>query len=253
MTEALVGIRNRWAIASPTLFRWAGIVFLIAMPIFFLTFNVRVAFNSSWVYSTGFDRNNVEQRTGVPDKELNRIAEEFIAYFGSDDEFLNVQLYGHDLFNTREIIHMKDVKALVQGMYVLTYIAGLVIIGYLAWGFQRIGRRFLRPALRSIRRAGLFTIVSLATIGSVVGAGFPFFFTLFHEIAFRNDFWMLDPRRDFLVVMFPEQFWLEATLLAAFATLAQALLLTGGSWWGLRRPQGSYMAEDGAPQATDDA
>ena len=109
------------------------------------------------MYSTGFERNNIVQRTGVPDKELNRIAAEFIAYFGSDDEFLNVQLYGHDLFNTREIIHMKDVKALVRAMYILTYITGLVIGGYLAWGFQRSGRQFLRPALRRIKRAGLFT------------------------------------------------------------------------------------------------
>ena len=247
MKEALVGIRSRWAIASPTLFQWAGIAFLIATPIFFLTLNVRVAFSSSWVYSTGFDRNNIEQRTGVPDEELNRIVDEFIAYFGSDDEFLNVQLYGHDLFNTREIIHMKDVKGIVQGMYILTYIAGLVVVGYLAWGFQRIGRRFLRPALRRIRKAGLLTIGSLATIGSIIGVGFPFFFTLFHEIAFRNDFWMLDPRRDFLVVMFPEQFWLEVTLLVAFATMAQALLLAGGSWWGLRRLQSGDTVEGGAP------
>lgn len=253
MTTSLTWIQNRWLTASSMLFRWAGIAFLIVTPVFFLTVNVRVAFNSSWVYSTGFDRNNIEQRTGVPDEELNRIADEFIAYFGSDDEFLNVQLYGHDLFNTREIIHMKDVKALVQGMYILTYIAGLVIAGYLAWGFQRTGLQFLRPALTRINRAGLFTIGSLAIVGSVVGAGFPFFFTLFHEIAFRNDFWMLDPRRDFLVVMFPEQFWLEVTLMAAFATVVQALSVVGGSWLVLRRLQANDKAEGGTPQVKYDA
>ena len=241
MMEALTGVRVRWAGVSPTLFRWAGIAFLIATPIFFLTLNVRVAFNSSWVYSTGFDRNNIEQRTGVPDAELNRVANEIRAYFNHDDGFLNIQLYGQDLFNTREIIHMKDVKALVQGMYNLTYIAGLVIVGYLAWGIFRGGRGFLSPALRRARTAGLFTLALLATAGIIIGAAFPFFFTLFHEIAFRNDFWMLDPRRDFLVVMFPEKFWLEAALLVAFATVAQALLLAGGSWWGLRKLQASGL------------
>ena len=204
------------------------------------------------MYSTGFERNNIVQRTGVPDKELNRIAAEFIAYFGSDDEFLNVQLYGHDLFNTREIIHMKDVKALVRAMYILTYITGLVIGGYLAWGLQRSGRQFLRPALRRIKRAGLFTLGALAIAGSVIGAGFPFFFTLFHEIAFRNDFWMLDPQRDFLVVMFPEQFWLEATLLAAFATVAQALAVAGGSWLVLQRLQASNTDRSATPKAKND-
>ena len=96
MTETLVRIRSRVTNASPMFFRWAGIAFLIATPIFSLTVNVRVAFNSSVLYSTGFYSNNIEQRTGVPDEELNRIADEFIAYFGSDDEFLNVQLYGRD-------------------------------------------------------------------------------------------------------------------------------------------------------------
>jgi len=214
------------------------------MPIFILTLNVRVAFNSSWVYSIGFDRNNIEQRTGVPDAELNRIADELIDYFGNDDEFMNIQLYDRDLFNTREIIHMKDVKARVLWMYILTYIAGAVLVGYLVWGFMRGGRRFLEPALRRICRGGLYTIVSLAAEGIIVGIAFDFFFTLFHEILFRNDFWLLDPRRDFLVVMFPEQFWFEATLLVAFATVAMALLLAGGSWLGLRRLQGRSAGDD---------
>ena len=235
MTQPLAAVQIKWSQASPTLFRLAGIAFLIAMPIFILTLNVRVAFNSSWVYSTGFDRNDIEQRAGVPDSELNRIADEFIDYFGNDDEFLNIQIYDQDLFNTREVIHMKDVKARVLWMYILTYIAGAVLVGYLMWGFVRGGGRFLEPALRRTRRGGLYTILSLAAAGIIAGAAFDFFFTLFHEILFRNDFWLLDPRRDFLVVMFPEQFWFEAMLLVAFATVAQALLLAGCSWWWLRR------------------
>lgn len=237
MTEVLAGIQSKWAWAAPNLFKWAGIAFLIAMPIFFVTLNVRVAFNSPWVYSTGFDRNNISQRTGVPDDELNRVGGEIRAYINNDAEFLNVRIYGQDLFNTREIIHMKDVKGLVQGMYIVTYITGGVLVGYMVWGFARSGRLFLVPALRRVRSAGLFTIASLAASGIIIGAGFPFFFTLFHEIAFRNDFWKLTPPRDFLVVMFPDQFWLEATLLLAFATVAEALLFVGGSWFVLRRLQ----------------
>jgi integral membrane protein (TIGR01906 family) len=237
MTKALAGMQSKWAQVPPSLFRCAGIAFLIAMPIFFVTFNVRIAFNSPWVYTTGFDRNNISQRTGVPDAELNRVAEEFRAYFNNDAEFLDVQIYGQDIFNTREIIHMKDVKALVRWMYIVTYIAGGVLVGYMAWGFARSGRQFLVPVLRRTRTGGVFTIASLAAAGIIVGSAFDFFFTLFHEISFRNDFWMLDPRRDFLVVMFPEQFWFESTLLIAFATVAQALLVAGGSWLVLRRLQ----------------
>jgi hypothetical protein len=44
--------------------------------------------------------------------------------------------------------------------------------------------------------------------------------------------------------MFPEQFWFDATLLVVFATVAQASLLAGGSWWGLRKLQSSNDVND---------
>ena len=36
---------------------------------------------------------------------------------------------------------------------------------------------------------------------------FNYTFTLFHEIFFRNDLWILDPRNDYLLIMFPERFF----------------------------------------------
>jgi hypothetical protein len=53
--------------------------------------------------------------------------------------------------------------------------------------------------------------------------------------------------------MFPEQFWLEVTLMAAFATVAQAFSVVGGSWLVLRRLQASDKAEGGTLQVKYDA
>ena len=52
-------------------------------------------------------------------------------------------------------------------------------------------------------------------------------FTQFHFLSFTNDLWMLDPRNDYLIIMFPQQFFFEATVfIGALTTINFALLVT---------------------------
>ena len=53
---------------------------------------------------------------------------------------------------------------------------------------------------------------------------FDFVFTRFHFLSFANDLWMLDPRTDNLIIMFPQRFFFEATL---FIALMTAIEFTG--------------------------
>ena len=41
------------------------------------------------------------------------------------------------------------------------------------------------------------------------GDGFSFdqYFIYFHELAFDNDYWILDPNKDFLIKLYPIKFW----------------------------------------------
>ena len=65
--------------------------------------------------------------------------------------------------------------------------------------------------------------------------GFEGLFLKFHEISFSNDFWLLDRSKDFLIMMFPENFFLDATLWIVGSTIIEAVLLTGVPvallWW----------------------
>jgi hypothetical protein len=66
--------------------------------------------------------------------------------------------------------------------------------------------------------------------GSLVAfAGFDAAWSQFHGIAFRNDFWELDPNRDHLIQMFPESFWFDITALIGAATLVQAVLISAAA------------------------
>ncbi len=234
--------REVLARVEPGIFKWTGVAMLVALPVFLITFNVQVMFNAPWVYSTGFQRNDIPERSGVPLEELDRVGSEIREYFNNDQEYMFIFLYGQPLFTAREVEHMRDVKALLRLVYTVMVVSGAVLLAYSAWGYGREGLRFLRRT----KTAGLVSTVGVVVAGIVLGLGFPVFFTLFHEISFSNDYWILSPSEHFLVVMFPYRFWLEATLLLAFATVAELLAVWGVSRFTLRR----LAARDDAAAAT---
>ena len=75
-------------------------------------------------------------------------------------------------------------------------------------------------------------IILLIILGMVIN--FNYTFTLFHKIFFRNDLWILDPRNDYLLIMFPERFFLEICIIILLLfTLINFLLLS--VTWILRK------------------
>ena len=68
----------------------------------------------------------------------------------------------------------------------------------------------------------LLTIGVICLFGLLALLEFEALFLLFHQISFSNDLWQLDPRTDYLVIMFPTGFWLDATLLIAITTICIA-------------------------------
>jgi integral membrane protein (TIGR01906 family) len=55
-------------------------------------------------------------------------------------------------------------------------------------------------------------VLLVALVGVLSLIDFTELWTRFHQIAFRNDLWQLDPTRDYLIMLFPEPFWYTATI-----------------------------------------
>ncbi|GBD10894.1 hypothetical protein HRbin23_00544 [bacterium HR23] len=216
---------------------------VLAVPVFCVTTSVRVAVNSLPLYTYGFHRYKVAETTGIAPQELEGVARAFIAYFNGPEEWLTVRarVFGAErsLFNQREVLHMRDVKGLVRGVYRAQEVAGGVLALWLAVGLWAQGRAFVG---RVLLLAGGLSIGLLVVAAVALAVAFPWLFTLFHLLSFRNPFWQLDPSRDLLIRLFPEGFWFMATMLVAGASLAQAGIAMLVGWgllvWG-RRPTGA--------------
>lgn len=222
-------------IASRVL-RWvAGGVFVAAVPMLFISASLRLVVTNEPLYSAQFDRYYISEITGLPKAELMKGARGLIDYFyNSQDSFdVRVNLGGREvpLYNDREVRHLKDVKALLQGFDRLG-VASLLYIGAfsaatLLWLERRNRRAGLRHLARLGRAGGWVSLGLLILVGGLSLVDFEQLFLQFHFISFSNDLWQLDPATDRLIQMFPEGFFLDATLLIAGLVGLEALLVIG--------------------------
>ena len=211
-----------------------GGLFAFLLPFFFITLNVSYITNSEWLYTYGWWRNDIAGRSGLTEHELNRGADQIKEYFSNDAELLDVRvvLNGNEvsLYNKREVLHMVDVKELMQGVFSLARVTGGSILLLTVIGILPLRRYSASLAFEAVgwSAAGTGALLFVFAVAAIIDFGW--LFTQFHFLSFTNDLWQLDPYQDYLLIMFPQQFFFDATLFIGLLTLldfALAYLLAG--------------------------
>ena len=215
--------------------RW---LFILCLPALLLTASIGWAVNSLWLYENGFEKYNVGQVTGLADTELEKAAAGLIDYFNSDEEYISLTVIKDgkpfELFNEREIVHLKDVKALFWLDYRLLLGTLIYVLAYA--GLFLFWRKDRRRLARGVLIGSSITLGILAAFGVMsTFVDFSQAFTQFHFIAFTNQMWMLDPATDYLLMLVPEGFWFDTTLLIGGITAGLAVILGGVSGIYLKR------------------
>ena len=210
--------------------RWAATaLFIIAVPVFLVLSNVRIAAVEPRVHEYSFSQYDVAAVSGIDRAELDRAAREIIRYFRNDEELLAIRVVvdGNEepLFSPREVLHMADVKDLMRGAFRVHELAFVYIVGYVTAVFLWSRERPLRRLAQQLLTTGVLTVVLLGAAAVGVLVGFDDLFRQFHVLSFSNDFWQLSPARDHLIQMYPRGFWFDATLGIGLIAAAQGALL----------------------------
>ncbi|NLP36294.1 MAG: TIGR01906 family membrane protein [Firmicutes bacterium] len=212
--------------------RAACIVAVILMLIVVVLSCIQIIVLSDSFFYRQYERNDVFRKTQIEPAELMRITDEIQAYLMGQrqDFFINGTVGGRyrQIFTEREILHMQDVQNLFRSGFYVRNIALLLLLCCLLYLWCR-RRKFFYEALMG----SAVTFFGLGLIlGVVIVLNFQGFFVLFHEIFFRNDLWLLDPRESILINMVPEPFFMavawQILLLAAAIFLICGLVGLGG-------------------------
>lgn len=206
-------------------------LFVAAVPVFLIATNVRLVINVPVLYSYGFDKYEIPASwIDIERSELIKAGRQIRDYFNSNDEkYLDVRVVQggvlRSIYSDREVLHMRDVKGLVRGIYKIQLVTGTYLAVIAVAGLLVARRRFLRQLGRLLHLGGAVALGLVLFTGLGALVSFQFLFHTFHLVSFSNDFWQLDPSQDYLIAMFPQEFFLDATLWIVGATVAEALLL----------------------------
>jgi integral membrane protein (TIGR01906 family) len=209
----------------------AGVLFVICIPMFLLTTDLRFAANDIRLYQYGFNKYQVSAATGLDNAELVDAADRMITYFNSDEEFFET-----DLFNQRELAHLKDVKGLIQLAFYLQLASLAYIAVYVVINFALRRGAFWPSLAKYVIWGSGTTIALLAVFGLWAVIDFDSLFLLFHLVGFSNDLWQLYPG-DNMLLMFPQGFFNDAALFVAAAAIGEAIII-GGIAWGFLKLRG---------------
>lgn len=130
-----------------------------------------------------------------------------------------------EVFGEREKLHMVDVKELfIKGKYIRNISLVLVSLSLTILTIKN------RKNIGSILiLSSVISFISMGLLLLIMYIDFDKYFTYFHEIFFKNDLWLLDPKTDVLIQMLPLNFFYSiATKIATVFILELIILIIIG-------------------------
>lgn len=214
------------------------VIFAVSLAAVILSGVLAAAFNSRQLYLYGFQKYNVAQTTDLSQTDLDKAVTGLISYFNSSEEFISISVSKNGqtfpLFNEREVAHLKDVKGLVQLDYHVLEAGLAVVLVFVLWTVLSRPRKW-RELAGGVLGGSVLLLGAMALLGIVSAINFNWLFYQFHYVSFANDFWQLDPSRDYLIMLFPGGFWFDAFIYCVIAAAVISVMLGVLSWRYLTR------------------
>lgn len=205
----------------------SGIALMIALLLTAVDFCCFLKPFYHYEYETG----KQAEKIGMSAEGLNAATDTLLDYLQDrrDDIFVKTEVNGteREVYNQREILHMRDVKNLYQNAVLARNILACAsLAGFLVLFFR--DRRHFPSRLKEGLKQGLLCLVLLVLFVSVWAiADFDSFWLNFHYVFFDNDLFLLDPNTSIMINMFPSSFFMHMVFLIIFVFALMAAAVYG--------------------------
>jgi len=178
-------------------------------------------------YRARWLENRVTGDTGMSIDDLSRAGRALLDYFTGtvDTPQLLFTIDGRRaLYNDAELAHLKDVRSLFRMGLTLEQVLAAETIGI---GLYLLKSGNKRALARSFLIAAGVSVAILLALAIPAKLDFAGWWTDFHLVTFSNDLWRLDPSTDWLIRMFPEEFFFSAVQRVGFYSSGISLAYGG--------------------------
>ena len=218
------------------------LIFIISIPLLLISSTALLEMNCLPFYEYAYQKYHISEVTGFSDEQLMGITRHLVQFF--NDKIANPQLMLENqgkpmyLFHDYEITHLQDVKMLFYYSFYVALVTLAYGVGYLLFTRMSGGKKRWNYFWRGVRNGNILTLVLLINLGMATMFGFYNIFIKFHYLVFgdpQSSPWMLNPLTDYLVMMYPLNFWQDAAILGIGITAGVALLMSFISIIGVNR------------------
>lgn len=189
-----------------------------------------LCFNEKF-YIHEYAKLNIEESTGMDHEDLLKATDVLLEYIkGERDDMV---VYGEvdgtyrEIFNDKEKAHMVDVRSLYTNANTVLYIAVTVFIVSLVYLLITKTKALFKLIYQSFKNVLIGLGAVLTAIALMCFVDFNRFWNQFHKLFFTNDLWLLDPSKDIMIRMVPEDFFYDLILgiVAVFVILLVLIFL----------------------------
>ena len=174
------------------------------------------SFNKSF-YKNEYKKLGVAEYIGISEDDLNKTTDILLEFIKGENDSLDIECkingMTREVFNDREKAHMIDVRSLYDGFIIIRNVSFIIFV----LSFIYIGKT---------KSLFIDYKYSLSLVGFIMAfillfclMDFEGFWLAFHQLFFPfNDLYILDPRYDVLVMMLPEGFFFDLSILIVVST-----------------------------------
>ena len=167
---------------------------------------------------------HISEYIGISDADLEKLTHFTLAYLNDPKASLDIQMNVNgkerEIYTDDEKAHMIDVRNLNLTANYMLFDSALVFVFFM---FFYIFRKYpFRVLYDTYRKILLYVTIFVGIIGIWIAIDFNGFWNFFHHIFFAgNDLWLLDLRKDILIMIVPPEFFnhLVVIIVISFVSL----------------------------------
>jgi len=206
------------------------ILFNTTLFLAILLSNAILIINTDSFYEFEFNKNNTALKTRIEKSDLSLVVDNIQDFFNEEsNEKINMPIYINgikkQLFNSKEIHHMIDVKNLIQNIKFFNYLLWTITLIMLLMKIILSKEKKLNSLQIIAKSYFIFSVSILISILILIALSFRWIFYFFHIISFDNNLWILDPRTDYLIKIFEEVFFMDAAIFIGILTLFSSIII----------------------------
>lgn len=192
-----------------------GVIAVVQLLLVILFSCIQLIFFNQKLYETFYKNHKTVNQIHMNREDLSKTTEILLDYIKDKDDTISLSKFSisnENVFNSREVEHMKDVKNLYQEFLSISKISfcNAVILLILLYEGNKIS---WKESIATIWKTSItIVILVISFILIYVLADFDNFWLQFHYLLFDNTLFFLSPEDSVLINMVPEKFFFQMIL-----------------------------------------